>query len=136
MTDKLWITIRCHWYRVSTKWLFWLRKNLHYFAQKFCLGTFAHLLRMESNEFWAFLRNFVAQFAQNWKYYTKPYFLSKLSKIAILIKELTTEDLFTITWKKWIRLYYSRLITFSTSLMTIVGRNRQQFWYFTLFLNC
>ena len=43
-----------------------------------------------------FLRGFAqcAQFAENQKYYAKRNFLSKLSKIDILSKELKTEDLF------------------------------------------
>ena len=61
-------------------------------------------------------KRFFAKFAQNRKYYTKRNFLSKLSKIVILSKELTTEDS-TITYKKminiWVCLYYSPLVTFS-----------------------
>ena len=81
--------------RVSTKCLYLLR----YFRATFFLRTFAHCLRMKRNEFCA-KAFFFAKFAQNRKYYTKRNFLSKLSKIVILSKELTTEDS-TITLKKY-----------------------------------
>ena len=80
--------------RVSTKWLYFLRKICAIFAQLFFLRTFAQFLRKKRNEFCAALRIFFAQFAQNRKYNAKRNLLSKLSNIDILSKELTTEDLF------------------------------------------
>ena len=78
-----------------------IARNLRYFRAKFVLRTFSHLLRtflhllrnVRKNRFCAVWRGL----AQNRKYYAKRNFLSKLSKIAILSKELTTKDLFTIT---------------------------------------
>ena len=55
-------------------------QNLRYFRAIFFLRTFAH-------ETQYVLRSF-AQFAQNRKYYAKRNFLSKLTKIDILSKEL------------------------------------------------
>ena len=42
--------------RVSTKWLYFLRKICAIFAQIFFLRTFAQFLRMKRNEFCDFLR--------------------------------------------------------------------------------
>ena len=48
-----------------------------------------------------------AQVAQNRKYYVKRNFISKLSKIDILSKELTTEDLFNYYIKKLLTYKYN-----------------------------
>ena len=100
--------------RVSTKWLIFLR-------------TFALYLCMKRNEFWAiFLRNlcktgnifcescaiffeqnhnFLAQFAQNRKFYAKCNFLGKLSKIDILSLELNNWRILTYEYDN----YYTTL---------------------------
>ena len=132
MTDKLRITIRCHWYRVSTKWLFWLHKNLHYFAHKFCLQTFAHGKQWVLRVFVKFCCTICAKL----KVLHKTILFKQIVENCYFNQRINNWRFIHYYMKKWIRLYYSRLITFSTSLMTIVGRNRQQFWYFTLFLNC
>ena len=98
-------------------------QNLRNFRANIFLSTFLHLLRMQHNKFWSFLRNLNCGICATQEVFLNKTYFCKLTKFIVSAQNQTTEGLFKNWHKNKLWLCCSQIVTFSYKIFKLRDKN-------------